>query len=142
MCSFNFFRNSVNPMSNLTYTEAAKWLKKKLHNAAVFVRDKHPNSLCCADLMPVLLPNFSVIPSSPYVFWFGRIYDQVQGREAAGTLCICCIILTLKVRKSALSMSPLPGTRQAGNASAEQQRTCLPLHIGNAVISSNPSKSL
>lgn len=44
MCSFNFFRSSVNPVSNLTYTEAAKWLKKKLHNAAVFARDKRPNS--------------------------------------------------------------------------------------------------
>lgn len=51
-----FFRNSVNPVSNLTYTEAAKWLRKKLHNAAVFVKDKNPNSpFCYTGLMLVLL---------------------------------------------------------------------------------------
>lgn len=54
-------------MSNLTYTVAAKWLEKKLHNAAVFARDKHPNSLCYADLMPVLLPDFSVFPTTLHV---------------------------------------------------------------------------
>lgn len=51
-------------MSNLTCTEAAKWLKKKMRNAAVFARDKDPNSLCYADLIPMLPPNFSVILST------------------------------------------------------------------------------
>lgn len=42
-------------------------VEKKQHNAAVFARDKHPNSLCYADFMPMLLPNFSVISSTPNV---------------------------------------------------------------------------
>lgn len=89
MCSSHFFRNSVNSASNLTYTEAAKWLKKELHNAAVFVREKSANSPFCYNGLPLmLLHQLQHNSLSPMWNYFGRVQKPFHRVMFAEALCM------------------------------------------------------